>query len=505
MWTRMWVPLTVVVCGLVVGSGGVAEASHDGNPGRIAHVGAVTVGDATFSEVFTMNPDGSDQRRITFDGGTFVKRATDYEGYIYNVYTSNTAPTWSPDGSTLAYVHYSVRDQKDIRAVDSDGRNMRTLFSDWRAGMFTWSPDGSQIAYADDRGVWIADADGSAAWLVVEVRRGLPPSGPDDLAHIVDLKWSPDGEKLALVESSGSGLVAGTYFLSVVDIAPPHHRVDITGTALGGEITFDWAPNGHALVLNLGDGLSSVAPDNSDHVQLTNDWGDSPVWSPDGMQILYLAGGESSEPLQLWSHNVASRSETQVSPVFTGFDLDWQPIQGSFWDDEGSVFISDIEWMAANGITKGCNPPLNDKYCPDGAVTRGQMAAFLVRALGLTDQVDDPFTDDDSSVFEADIEKLAAAGITKGCNPPANDRFCPDSKVTRAQMAAFLVRALGYTDNGGGNLFVDDDDSIFEADIDRLGTAGVTKGCNPPTNDRFCPNGNVTRGQMAAFLHRALG
>jgi hypothetical protein len=72
-------------------------------------------------------------------------------------------------------------------------------------------------------------------------------------------------------------------------------------------------------------------------------------------------------------------------------------------------------------------------------------------------------------------------------------------------MAAFLVRALGYTDNGGGNLFIDDDSSIFQEDIDRLGTAAVTKGCNPPINDRFCPDDNVTRGQMAAFLHRALG
>jgi hypothetical protein len=72
-------------------------------------------------------------------------------------------------------------------------------------------------------------------------------------------------------------------------------------------------------------------------------------------------------------------------------------------------------------------------------------------------------------------------------------------------MAAFLVRALGYTDNGGGDLFIDDNDSIFETDIDRLGTAGVTKGCNPPTDNRYCPTGHVTRGQMAAFLHRALG
>ena len=71
-------------------------------------------------------------------------------------------------------------------------------------------------------------------------------------------------------------------------------------------------------------------------------------------------------------------------------------------------------------------------------------------------------------------------------------------------MAAFLVRAMGYIDDGGGDLYTDDDDSVFEGDIDRLGTAGVTRGCNPPQNDRFCPKANVTRGQMAAFLHRAL-
>jgi hypothetical protein len=72
-------------------------------------------------------------------------------------------------------------------------------------------------------------------------------------------------------------------------------------------------------------------------------------------------------------------------------------------------------------------------------------------------------------------------------------------------MAAFLVRALNYTDDGGGDLFTDDDTSMFKGDIDRLGTAGVTKGCNPPSDDRYCPDSYVTRAQMAAFLHRALG
>jgi len=53
------------------------------------------------------------------------------------------------------------------------------------------------------------------------------------------------------------------------------------------------------------------------------------------------------------------------------------------------------------------------------------------------------FVDDDLSVHQANIEAIAAAGITTGCNPPANDRYCPDRPVTRAQMASFLARALG--------------------------------------------------------------
>lgn len=116
---------------------------------------------------------------------------------------------------------------------------------------------------------------------------------------------------------------------------------------------------------------------------------------------------------------------------------------GRFLDDNGDTFESDIEWLADAGVTRGCNPPTNSEFYPDSTVTRGQMAAFLSRALGLSAALDNPFTDDDESIFEADIERLAAAGITKGCNPPDNDLFCPDAVVTRGQMAAFLHRALG--------------------------------------------------------------
>ena len=67
------------------------------------------------------------------------------------------------------------------------------------------------------------------------------------------------------------------------------------------------------------------------------------------------------------------------------------------------------------------------------------MASFLDRALDLHAASGDPFNDDEGSVHERSINRLAGAGITEGCTPTS---FCPNDPVTRAQMAAFLFRAL---------------------------------------------------------------
>jgi hypothetical protein len=197
-------------------------------------------------------------------------------------------------------------------------------------------------------------------------------------------------------------------------------------------------------------------------------------------------------------------SGTWVTQLFFSANSYSPESSGRFWDDDDSVFEGAIETLAAAGITDGCNPPDNDRFCPDDYVTRGEMAAFLVRGIGLSVTAGIDFVDDDGSVFESAIEKLAAAGITEGCNPPSNTRFCPDQYVTRETMAAFLVRGLGLT-QGGGTDFVDDDGSMFESAIEKLAAAGITEGCNPPTNNRFCPGDRVTREMMAAFLVRGLG
>jgi hypothetical protein len=78
------------------------------------------------------------------------------------------------------------------------------------------------------------------------------------------------------------------------------------------------------------------------------------------------------------------------------------------------------------------------------AVVMAIMAPIAVVAAGGT------FTDDDDSIFEANIEWLASAGVTLGCNPPTNDNFCPDDNVSRGQMAAFMQRFAQYIDAEDG-------------------------------------------------------
>jgi hypothetical protein len=178
-------------------------------------------------------------------------------------------------------------------------------------------------------------------------------------------------------------------------------------------------------------------------------------------------------------------------------------LQGTFTDDNNSVHQNGIEAVAAAGITAGCNPPANDRYCPNDNVTRAQAATFVARSLNLPDDGEDHFVDDNGHTLEGGINKVAAAGITEGCNPPANDRFCPQRSLTRAQFAAFIVRALDI-DHTTNDHFDDDNGHVLERAINALAEDGITEGCNPPDNNRFCPNETLSRGQLATLFTRAL-
>jgi hypothetical protein len=161
------------------------------------------------------------------------------------------------------------------------------------------------------------------------------------------------------------------------------------------------------------------------------------------------------------------------------------------WSD--TTFAGDVAWLYGEDITRGCDI---DLFCTYDPVSRGEMATFLRRALDLPVSTTDHFIDDDGSVHEPAINAIADAGLTAGCGP---DRFCPTLDVSRGQMATFLVRAL-EVEPSDEDRYTDDDGTTHERNIDAIAAAGITVGCGPAL---FCPSADVTRGQMAAFLHRA--
>ncbi|MBI5963344.1 MAG: S-layer homology domain-containing protein, partial [Chloroflexi bacterium] len=162
-----------------------------------------------------------------------------------------------------------------------------------------------------------------------------------------------------------------------------------------------------------------------------------------------------------------------------------------------------IERLSSAGITSGCG---NSNYCPTTSVTRAQMAIFLLRGIhgsGYTPPAatGTVFNDVPANAFAAAwIEQLATEGITSGCG---NNNFCPNSPVSRASMAVFLVRAkhgIAFVPPTATGIFADVPVGSFGANyIEQLVADGITSGCGPGS---FCPSTTVTRDQMAVFLVR---
>ncbi len=175
-----------------------------------------------------------------------------------------------------------------------------------------------------------------------------------------------------------------------------------------------------------------------------------------------------------------------------------------FTDDDGNVHELNINIIAQAGITVGCHATQR-LFCPDDQVTRAQMAVFLVRALGETPSARSgvTFTDVASDAWYAGfVGRLAELGLTSGFR---DQTFRPDDQVTRAQMATFLVRAVERLRPGdpGATGFSDvSSDHTHAAAIAGLVRAGVTTGYSDGT---YRPDEPITRAQMATFLVKAFG
>lgn len=162
------------------------------------------------------------------------------------------------------------------------------------------------------------------------------------------------------------------------------------------------------------------------------------------------------------------------------------------------------QWQVANGTSP-------TTYTPAATVTREQMAGFIARVIRRTGghlpgNAPDAFRDDDGSTFSQDIDALAAAGVVRGTG---EQTFSPRADVSRAQMAALLVRAHDYRASQAGmdglraveDFFADDDHTALQRDINAAARAGLATGF---TDGTFRPDQPVRRDHMAAFLTRLL-
>jgi hypothetical protein len=174
-------------------------------------------------------------------------------------------------------------------------------------------------------------------------------------------------------------------------------------------------------------------------------------WAENFIQRLYdagITGGCSTSPQLYCTESQVSRDQMAVfleRGIHGSSYTPPAPGAGTGFADVGVTYWAAawIKQLAAEGITGGCAAGI---YCPGAAVTRAQMAVFLLRskygASYSPPAVGDStgFGDVDPAYWAAAwIKQLVAEGITAGCGTAT---YCPETPVTRAQMAVFLVRTF---------------------------------------------------------------
>jgi hypothetical protein len=174
----------------------------------------------TASDIFVMNADGSDKRRLTTNAFAH-------------------SPSWSPNGTAIAFVS-NIAGNQDIFVMGSDGSNRLSLTSDLHSDVDpAWSPDGRRIAFASDRDgdfeIYVVNADGSG--LVKLTNDQDPETQP---------AWSPDGTQLAFSRGVCDQYYGcSTYYLEVMNGDGSSRHSIVGGLSLPTYPT--WSPSGQRI------------------------------------------------------------------------------------------------------------------------------------------------------------------------------------------------------------------------------------------------------------------
>ena len=238
------------------------------------------------SEIYVMDVDGDNQRRLT------------------NNRHHDGSPSWSPDGKRIVFV--SHRDGNgEIYVMDADGDNQQNLTNNLSSDSSpSWSPDGKRIAFDSDRDgrfnfeIYVMDADGGN-------QQNLT-NHPDDDGWPDDRypSWSPDGAHIvfsARREDHFENKFAVTYEIYVM-AADGGNQQRLTNNR-NNELTPVWSPDGKRIAFvsdrkgNLDNfDIYVMAADGGNQQNLTNNraWNWHPSWSPDGKRIVFYSNMEGN-------------------------------------------------------------------------------------------------------------------------------------------------------------------------------------------------------------------
>jgi len=194
-------------------------------------------------------------------------------------------PAWSPDGTLLAVTSFES-DRFDVYTMKPDGSDRKLVLEN--AHSPSWSPDGKQLVVVREmESSPTADDDGATSLAIVNADgtdvHGLGLDGSEDSLYVSGPEWSPDGKRIAFVDSGGT----------IKLISPDGERMPMPAAPIA-SVSVSWSPdssrlaydrydgkNGEqAVVLDLASGRESVLPGPEGGVE-------SPVWSPEGDQLAF--------------------------------------------------------------------------------------------------------------------------------------------------------------------------------------------------------------------------
>jgi hypothetical protein len=237
---------------------------------------------------------------------------------------------------------------------------------------------------------------------------------------------------------------------------------------------------------------------------------------------VFAAGALFTPMLSIGVAHADGEATPPPSQSFADFCQEVPADFNPFTDIDGNMFQSAIECLAFTGVTQGGpQGQPSDTYGPGLLVDRGAMASFIAR---LIDEANELSTDDSTTVLpaydgepafsdiegtthEANISRLADAGIVAGGPAGADDdEYVPTGDVSRAQMATFIAKAFEYVTGEAiatdDDYYTDDTGTTHETQINAITSLGIAIGTAP---DTYSIGQSIDRDNMAAFLTRTFG